>query len=280
MAMEGSSVAKGHPPGWFQRASDLRFTGYSHQGGDTLIGLEVPLIGEAAEELYRQQKLWDTRPDPEQTALEVLRRVVDEVAVENAESSWFDRKLLARFARMRRVFGSEIQALRFPGDNHPTLVNEAVALTAGRLGEITPPSRQVRLVGLLDMIRHGTRGFSLRIESGGQVRGVMESTESVDRLREFFGRPVLVLGRAVYRPSGRLLRVDALALEDGAGAPAVFSKPPPPQTSRPPAPGMFWPSETGERGVAAFFGTWPGDETDAQLEAMVRDLRGSLVSHS
>ena len=280
MAMEGSSVAQGRPPGWFQRASDLRFTGYSHQGDDTLIGLEVPLIGEAAEELYRQQKLWDTRPDPEQTALEVLRRVVDEVAVENAESSWFDRKLLARFARMRRVFGSGIQALRFPGENQPTSVNEAVALTAGRLGKITPPTRQVRLAGFLDMIRHSTRGFSLRIESGEQVRGVMESTESVDRLRDFFGRPVLVLGRTVYRPSGQLLRVDALAPEDGAGAPAVFSKAPPPQTSRPPAPGMFRPSETRKRGVAAFFATWPGDESDAELEAMVRDVRGSLVSQA
>lgn len=107
---------------------------------------------------------------------------------------------------------------------------------------------------------------------------MLESTESVDRLPEFFGRPVLVLGRAVYRPSGRLLRVDALALEDGAGAPAVFSKAPPPQTSRPPAPAMFRPSETGKRAVAAFFGTWPGDETDAEFETMVRDLRGSLVS--
>jgi hypothetical protein len=43
---------------------------------------------------------------------------------------------------------------------------------------------------------------------------------------------------------------------------------------------MFRTSETGKRGVAAFFGTWPGDETDAELEAMVRDVRGSLVSQA
>ena len=62
MAMEGSSVAQGRPPGWVQRAADIRFTGYTHQGDDTLIGVEIPSLGEAAEELYRQRELWDTRP--------------------------------------------------------------------------------------------------------------------------------------------------------------------------------------------------------------------------
>src|SRR5439155_10482257 len=182
-------------------------------------------------------------------------------------------QLLTRIARMRGVFRREIQALRFPGEGDATLVNENVALAATRLGAITPPSRQVRLAGVLDMIRYSTRSFSVRVESGEEIRGVMESAESLERLREFFGKPVLVLARAVYRPSGWFLRVDALALEDGAGAPAVFAKTPPPQTTRPPVPGKFRPAEAGKRGVAAFFGTWPGDETDGELEAMVRQPR-------
>jgi len=36
--------------------------------------------------------------------------------------------------------------------------------------------------------------------------------------------------------------------------------------------GKIKPSETGKRGVASFFGTWPGDETDAELEAMLRQF--------
>jgi hypothetical protein len=35
MAIEGASVAHGRPPAWFQRASDIRFTGYDHEGDDT-----------------------------------------------------------------------------------------------------------------------------------------------------------------------------------------------------------------------------------------------------
>jgi hypothetical protein len=278
MAIEGASVAHGRPPAWFQRASDIRFTGYDHEGDDTLIALQVPTIGEAAEELYEQRELWDTRPNPDETAFEVLRRVVDEVASENGESSWYDRQLLTRFARMRNVFVREIRAIQLVDSGHATEVNEGVAATAARLGTITPPNRQVRVAGVLDMIRHSTRSFSLRLESGDEVHGVMESTEGLSILRDFFGKPVMVLGRAVYRPSGRLLRIDAAGLEDGNSASALFSKVPPAQTVRPPSPGRLKLPVSGRRGVAAFFGTWPGDETDAEFEALVRDVRNSFAA--
>jgi hypothetical protein len=273
MAIEGASVAHGRPPGWFQRASDIRFTAYDRQGDDTLIALEIPTIGDAAEELYRQITLWETRPNPEDTGFEMLRHVVNEVAAENNESSFYDRQLLNRFAKMRRVFGSSIQAIQLADSGNPTAVNQKLAETAARLGTITPPTRQVRVAGVLDMIRHSTRSFSVRIESGEDINGVMENTESEGTLAGFFGKPVLVLGRAVYRPSGRLLRIDATRLEDGTGAARVFSKVPPPQTVRPSTVNRAKLSEAGKRGVPAFFDTWPGDETDAEFEALVRAVR-------
>jgi hypothetical protein len=278
MAIEGASVAHGRPPAWFQRASDIRFTGYDKQGDDTLIALEIPKIGDAAEELYRQIGLWETRPNPEDTGFEILRHVVNEVAAENDESSFYDRQLLNRFAKMRRVFGSEIQAIQLADSGNPTAVNQRLAETAARLGTITPPTRQVRVAGVLDMIRHSTRSFSVRIESGEEISGVMESTESEGSLVGYFGKPVVVLGRAVYRPSGRLLRIDAMGLEDGTGAAGVFSKVPPPQTVRPPAVSRMKLSEAGKRGVPAFFDTWPGDETDAEFEALVREIRVGIGS--
>lgn len=280
MAMEGASAASGRPPAWLERASDIRFLEYSRDGDDTLIALGVPRLGEAASELYRQGKLWDTRPGADDTALEVFRRVVDEVAAENNESSWYDRQLLTRLARMKQVFGTRIQAISLPGGISGTRVNERVSETASRLGASTPSSRQVRIAGVLDMIRHSTRGFSLRLESGEDVHGVMESADGLSALPKFFGKPVLIPGRAVYRPSGRLLRIDAAGIEaigigKSAGASPLFSKVPPPRTVRPSASGRWKISETGRRGVPAFFGTWPGDETDADMDMLVKDVRGS-----
>ena len=47
MAMEGASIASGRPPAWLERASDIRFLDYSHDGDDTLIvtGLECREVG-------------------------------------------------------------------------------------------------------------------------------------------------------------------------------------------------------------------------------------------
>jgi hypothetical protein len=276
MAMEGASVAPGRPPSWLERASDIRFLEYSHDGDDTLIALGLPRLGEAAEDLYRQRTLWDTRPDSDDTAFEVFRRVVDEVAADDKESPWYDRQLLTRLARMKQLFDSELAAIAMSN----TLVNATVTSTAACLGASTPASRQVRIVGVLDMIRHSTRGFSLRLESseevhGVEVHGVMESAEGLAALPAHFGKTVLVSGRAVYRPSGRLLRIDAVGIENGANASPLFSRIPPPQIVRPSTSGRWKLSETGRRGVPAFFGTWPGDESDADLAALVTDIRGN-----
>jgi hypothetical protein len=275
MAMEGTSVASGRPPAWLERASDVRFLDYGHDGDDTLIALGLPCLGDAAGELYRQGKLWDTRPELDDTAFEVFRHVVDEVAAEDNESSWYDRQLLARLARMKQVFGGRLAAIRLSD----TVVNPAVTATAARLSASTPATRQIRVVGVLDMIRHSTRGFSLRLESGEEVHGVMENADGLGALPDFFGKSVLVLGRAVYRPSGRLLRIDAAGIEDGSGAAALFSKIPPAQAVRPSASGRWKISESGKRGVPAFFGSWPGNETDADFDALVQEIRGgrSLV---
>jgi len=273
MAIDGASVIQGRHPAWFQRASDIRLTGYDHQGADTLLILELPKLGEAAEELYKQHEFWDTRPKPELTAFDVLRRVVDEVAIENGESPWFDPQLLRRFTHLRRVFGPEIESIQVKDSGKPTTLDAKVVDTAARLCASTPPSRQVRILGKLDMIRHSTRSFSVRLESGEEAHGVMASMDAVNQLAGYFGKPILVLGRAVYRPSGALLRIDAAAIEDGVGVSPMFSKVPPPQGLSRSYQTRIKLSEVGKSGVPAFFGTWPGDETDADLDAMLRELR-------
>jgi hypothetical protein len=228
MAVEGASAAKGRWPGWLERASDIRFVDYSHDGDDTLISLRCPRLAEAAEELYRQSAPWDTRPNPDDTAFESLRHVIDDVSTGDKESELYDRQLLTRLSRLKTVFGSRLQSIRLStvedgaNPSPQTDLNRKVAEAATQLGASTPASRQVRIMGVLDMIRHSTRGFSLRLQSGEEVHGVMESEHGPNMLAGFFGNTVLVFGRAVYRPSGRLLRIDASGIEDGSGAPPAF----------------------------------------------------------
>ena len=277
LAIDGASGIQGRQPAWLGRATDIRFIDYGFEGDQTILTLEIPTLGEAASDLYRQQEMWDTRPTPDMTGIDVLSQVVAEVSFENGESPWFDPQLLKRFSKMRRVFGSTINSIGIKQTPNPSALNSKVVESAARLCASVPPSRQTRILGKLEMIRHSTRSFAVQLDSGQQVSGVLVSMEGVDSLASFFGKPVMVVGRAVYRPSGALLRIDADAVLDGRGESSVFSKLPPPlrrqqYTSRLRA------SEVKHSGVNGFFGTWPGDETDAELQNLVQELRQPLLT--
>ena len=279
MAIEGASVSRGHRPGWLDRASDVRFVGYAHEGDQTLLCLSAPSLGEAAEELYQQRELWETRPAPEQTAVDVFAKVAREVGCGNAESDWFDQSLLVRFAKLEKLFSDQLRAVHLPAvkvgnkKSFEAIIDPSVVGTARDLSNSTPQSRQIRVTGTLDMIRHSTRSFGLQLDDGTEVHGVAENYELMNSLKEYFSNKVLVLGQAVYRPSGRLLRIDAHAVESGESQPSVVAKIPGPR-SRQPEPVREKAALRGKHGVAAFFGTWPGEETDTELEAMLREVRG------
>ncbi|HMD97698.1 MAG TPA: hypothetical protein VKM93_10270 [Terriglobia bacterium] len=277
MALEGSSSSVGAPPSWLRKAADVRVTGFAERAGATILNLEAPLLGEAAQEIYSQNTLWETKPAPNETAVNVLARVLGDVRDANDESAFYDRPLLGRVARLRHLLAGVVTSIRLPAaaddQRLSAVVNEQVVESAVRLWDRTPPSAQIRLTGVLDMIRHSTRSFGLVLEGGAEVRGVLETQEQMKDLTPFLGAKVLVLGRAVYRPSGKLLRVDAHSFDSGEGQPQLFGKVPPPREKRPPIIRMK-PSDQYRKGVGAFFGIWPGEESDEDFTRMLKEIRG------
>jgi len=278
MAIEGTSAHVGAPPLWLRQASDVRLVGISEKGqGDTTLHLEAPSLGEAAEELYKQQTLWETKPAPEDTAVNVLARVMRDVRTGDPESPLYDLQLLKRLSHIHSLFRHNLVAMELPQNSHPAHgfinVDEQVAVKAIELSERTPATRPVRVTGHLDMIRHSTRSFELLLEERRPVRGVLEDAAEMDTLKALLGFKVLVVGKAVYRPSGSLLRIDAQAVASGQGESKLFEKVPGPVEKRPAAV-RYKPGEQVRRGVPGFFGKWPGEETDEELLSMLKELRG------
>jgi len=212
MAVEGSSVAAGRMPGWLAAASDVRFVDYDRDGSDTLIQLDSPALGAAAPELYDQAELWPTKPVAEYTAVDILSEVVSEVDRDDKDSPRYDRHLLRKLCTVHRVFSDHLHSVALPhGSNGAArvhLLTKDTTAIAGRLADSTPQPQEVRVAGQLDMIRRSTRSFGLQLDDGVEVNGVLENADEVDQMREFFGKRVLILGKAIYRPSGSLLRID------------------------------------------------------------------------
>jgi hypothetical protein len=91
-----------------------------------------------------------------------------------------------------------------------------------------------------------------------------------DDLQRHFGHEVTVLGKAVYRPSGTLLRLDASEILPTSAGKSAFSEIPLPFTS---PRRLERKLQSHKSGVSAFFGIWPGEETDDELMEALAELR-------
>jgi hypothetical protein len=265
MAFRGRSKVRGPRPRWLAAAADVRFVDHQGNGVSTLC-FEAPTLGEAAGELYDQQEFWPTRPDPGLTGLDLLGEVVRDVAARNEDSDRFDKGLLGSLIDFRRVLNGTFQEVRLDPSRAgwpPAVINPSVLVTARTFRESTPAPQRVRVVGTLDMVRASTQSFALRLDNGEEVRGVLVSGTVVDAAT-CLNRRVLVLGRAVYRASGRLLRIDAETITSADGESSLWSRVPPPRTRRLDSSALRV-SQGPRSGVSAIIGRWPGDETDEEI---------------
>lgn len=275
MAVEGRSTVRGRAPDWLCAASDIRFVDLDGDD-ETRLHFEAPRLGDVAEQVISQQNLWRTMPDPQMSGLDVFRKVLDEIDARNADSEAFDRRLLrglqAGFGKgINGVFNTMyVDPQDSMNNQKPAVLNKATLENARLLSEQTPAAQRANIVGWLDMLRVSKQSFALKLDDGTEVRGVLVEGD-MDDFKDFFNTRVIVHGKAVYRASGNVLRIEAEGFDSGEDAPAIWSKIPTP-FSREPQQTRWQKPQSARTGVKVFFGTWPGDETDEELLAALKKL--------
>lgn len=274
MAFRGRSVPGRPHPRWLEAATDLRFIGYNGED-ETILVFEAPTLGEAAPELYEPRESWPTRPDPGDTGLDLLGDVVRDVAARNEDSDRFDESLLGNLAGFKNILGGYFREIRLAmhrqqSSMEPPVISSEVTLTAQQLRAATPPPQRVRVVGTLDMVCATTQGFALHLDDGQEVRGVVVSG-SVGDAAANLDRRVLVLGRAIYRASGRLLRVDADQITAAGDESTLWSRVPHPRRRKLDL-AQYRKPQGPTSGMSAILGRWPGDETDEEIQEALERL--------
>ncbi len=274
MAFRGRSAAKGRKPIWLKQMSDIRLVDYRGDE-DTVLEFTCPTLGEAAPELYDQKEFsWTQRPAPSDTGFDLLGDVLHDIATQDRESVRFDQTLLKKISSAKRAFNGVFQELDLIGNRHslaaPAILNAEIIRHAVELSDETPRSQRVRLVGTLDMVRASTQTFAVKLDDGEEARGVL-TTGDVGAKKHLIEKRVLILGRAVYRPSGRLLRIDADLVEETSNELSIFSRLPTPRAHKVGVHDAFQ-RQSSKRGVAAIVGQWPGNETDEEIEAVLQEL--------
>ena len=274
IAFRFTSRARRRRPAWLMAASAVRFADISNGNGLTCLHFEAPILGEAAKELYRQKELFKTRPNEDDTCFDLLGDVLNDIKEQKRDSYRFDARLLERVERFEDIekrWGVESLALHGHrlSETVPARIDKQLCELAGRLELQTPAPTRARIAGKLDMIRASDGSFSMILDSGDVVNGTLVSVET-DILKDYWPKSVVVEGNAVFRASGSLLRIEAEAMDLASDADRFFSEIPKPVPTHFDARRLRQ-RQTPSTGLGAVFGKWPGDESEEELLAALKD---------
>ena len=275
-AVEGESVRKGKRPAWLEAACEFDVTGLS--SGSAVIDIEAPPLGDVSPlsasgggpDLFRDD---DARSLGDRTAIELLGDVLVAGLDPRADDVRADRALLESCARLARIVsGTGYDGLRLEGlggDRHHVELVPASAERYDRLRDLTPAAKAVLLRASLDTISATSPAVVLRLADGTKVSARLENQDR-DGLAALFGSQVTVSGKLYFRASGGPLHIIAESIRPATEQDRVFDALP---IAPDLAPVVDPAALEAARGVSAFFGTWPGDETEEELLEMVRTDR-------
>jgi len=273
-AVEGKSVRKGPRPAWLDLACHFEVTGLKPDSA--IIQLEARTLREVDPSRFgdgAQLSLFGEPDDRfgEQTAIDIFGRLIATILEGDRDDVVADRSLLDVCARFARVSGGGYDGISLEGLRGRTsrlIVKSSDAPDIELLRDETPRPQAARVVGTLDTVSASRSDVVLVLKDGMHVPARMEE-HNPEALRTLFGKEVVVSGMAYFRPSGRLLLLDVAALDEARAEDRVFQKAP---VARKQKVVLEATGASDTSGVAAFFGTWPGEETDAELLAALRAL--------
>ena len=266
-AVEGESVRKGPRPAWLDAACAIDVTGIS--AGSTLISLEAPTLREAEAAICgdnAQGALFEEREDDlrERSAIDLFGEILEAVMERDPDDIVADRALLDTCVRFATLSGAGLQGLQLEGltrRSGPLVITPSDVPKMERRRDETPAPRAARVVGTLDTISASRADLTLVLKDGARIPARLDSPDS-ETLKALFGQRVVVSGMAHYRPSGRLLKLDVESIAATSDDDSVFEATPVALRN---APVMQMTPQDASSGVSAFFGTWPGDESEEEL---------------
>jgi hypothetical protein len=267
LRVEGRSTAPGTIPAWLEKAASFEIT--TLRPGELVMTSRS--LGAALPERFGQLDLFE-EIEPARSCFDLFEDSLEDALAGRADSDRYDRPLMATLEGFGRLFKYGVECVDLVDGRTLRMDREGLEAIR-RLTLRTPEDRRVMVAGKLETIRHSDRAFSLVLESGASLRGVV-AAESITpaHLAALFGQQALVSGYAKFRPSGAPLRLEADGIEPATpGDVAVFSSAPTPllveidprELRKPQGP---------KSGLAAIIGQWPGDETDEEVLAALAEL--------
>ncbi len=275
--VEGLSSQAGPRPRWLEACTAHLVTGLTP--GSAVLDLEAPLLQEVAPEQFggqQQQDLFGEANEPigpDGSAIDLFIRVLHQVKAGNAAAVRADRALLEsclRLARLPRGDFNGVALCDVADERQSVELSPADVPRLETLIQETPLPQAVRFTCLLDTISGSRQTVLLRAESGETVLARLELGVDPEQLRTLWNQRVLIHGTAHYKPSGSIQQIAVDGLQPAAPQDVLFAHIPLPTSRQPVFRSLLHDQKSG---VASFIGTWPGDESDAELIEALQAIR-------
>lgn len=265
LVAEGRSGARGPAPAWLTAAADLRISKFA--SGSLDLGLHAPRLADVAPDIFAQQQLFPAGTSSEASAFDLFLDAAQDAAQGRRDSERLDPGVLEILGRASALFVKGGTRLTIAGEGRAgVVIDPPAAQTIRALADEIPASRVTRVGGVLDTLTVSTKTLILRLADGRQLRGFATDV-AIETLKDLHGKDAVLEGQVTYRPSGEAVRIQvesAFAAKPGDVLWAQLPKVEP-TVSRARASATV-------AGLDAFFGRWPGDETDDQLAKALKDL--------
>lgn len=218
LRMEGRSRAPGQIPAWLEEAASFDI---ELRTGSTQLALIAPPLGEVAPDRFAQADLFDPLAG-DATCIDLFVEALDDALANRVDSDRYDDGFIDTLTGFGKVLAYELDSFEVRNGRTRTIERASVE-SLRRLRRSIPGDQRARIAGTLDLLKHSNRMFEVELLSG-TVRGVIVSDDDFNRLGGLLGRRVVVSGLAKFRPSGRVLRLEADRIELASGDTSVLGR--------------------------------------------------------
>ena len=271
LVVEGVSVKRGQISRSLRKPLDFMITGISK--GSTVLQIEAPTFEEAAPELVQQLSLWGDAMKPEDTAISLLSKSVQDATGENVESEYYDRGVLESLMSFNQLLKEQIKDLEMECSSRPSekfRISERELGTISKIAAETPKPKPIVVAATFNTIEHTPRRFELVLQDGHKVRGIAESIHiDTERMRTLWGKKVTVKGIGHFKPSGAVRSIEAEVIKPFDTGEELFETVP----KRGLPPNLIQDIAKKQRvksPLKEVWGKWPGDESIEEILDVLR----------
>lgn len=263
----GAGVGRGARPRWLEVAVDFTVTGL--KPGSTTIGIEAPHLGETAYGHFAQTDSGPRQPNPDETALDLAARSINESQMENPAGEYFDRAVLEAICRFEKAAReADVRYEMIPQgtkDGRFVVDDSTCARVRDRLNDIPTPEARI-VSGRLEEISFEKGAFRLLVNQESSLSGrICNESLDAEALRPLWGKPITIEGMVHFKTNGEARLIEARRIGRRLEKDGVFEEIPSVEVQQPYDLFSDRVEQVRNFDPIELSGAWPGDEPIEEL---------------